>query len=132
MTSTSKTILITAITSVIFFVGGFAAGAISASIRIGETSHINGIRDDLGTLKSLDESPSGFERVMIVNVRTELLTSLCYRYEALNNQNKLRIRSYLAQYNEITHVRTTNSVLPAFNDEADYSYLKKKYCSLKP
>lgn len=132
MTTISKTILIVVIASVVFFVGGFTSGAIYTSIRYGETSHINAIRDGLDTLKLLNKHPDTFESVASAIVRTELLTNLCYRYDSLNNQNKSKIRNYLAQYNDITYARNTSLVLPAFNDKEGYRSKRNEYCSLKP
>lgn len=123
-----KTTLWITITGVICIVVGFAAGAATAALRIGQTSQINAIRDRLSTMKALKNSPSDFEKAFTLATRTEIEAAVCSQYSDATDKEKNKMRLYVDEYNSITG--DANNPLPPISDTAENGKIRSAYCKM--
>lgn len=110
---------------------GFAAGTVTTVYKIGQASHIRAIRDDLSTLRGLENSPQGFQKVLWLTTRTRLTSAVCYEYAWANSSNKSKIRSYVAEYNMLTNNTKAAPSLPPITDTTDNDKIRSMYCAQK-
>jgi len=110
---------------------GFAVGTTTTAYKIGQASHIRAIRDNLSTLRALENSPQGFQKVLWLTTRTSLTTAVCYEYAKANSSNQIKIRSYISEYNMLVNNTKAASSLPPISDTMSNDKIRAAYCTLK-
>lgn len=110
---------------------GFAAGAATATLKVGQASQINAIRDNLFTMKSIKDSPQEFEKVLLASTRTRIATTVCYQYAHANDDSKSKIRVYVDEYNALVGNSNNQSSLPSISGTSNSSKVKSIYCAIR-
>ena len=126
-THSGKTALWIAITAAVCLGVGFIAGMVSTTIRIRPDSQLSSIQVDLDHLVALNRSPSGFERVTQLTVRSKLLALVCGSFENLNTQEKSETKDFVLKYNSLIEVAGSGLLLPTIEMNSDP---RQKYCQL--
>lgn len=127
----TKTLLWTIVTGIVCIGIGFAAGAATATSKLGQASQINAIRDHVFTMKSIKNSPQEFEKVLSISTRTLIVTTMCYRYAHANDDSKSKLRVYVDEYNAIVGNSNNQLSLPPLSNTSNNRKVQSAYCAIR-
>lgn len=119
------------VTAVVCIGVGFAAGALTTTFKLGQASRIDAIKENLFTIKSLESSPRGFEKVLLLSTRTRITTAVCYQYADSDNERKYKIKVFVDEYNAVVGKSNNNLLLPPIRNMSDASEVRSAYCAIK-